>query len=342
MILKQSIIDLAGGMLRGNWDVEATTGVLNSSICLRGTNKYGGSLFTASAAPVMVKDGSAYIVTAKHNLTVWGQPEPEPNPWPPDDWDESLLNEFKNRISIYYGQTNANDMALDSDPMGGNWAKIRAIVPIWTETCTSTTNPWSYDVIVLESTDSGLRKWINTRCHRPSLEKLKSLIDGFRNNEGAYLRPGYRKHLQVGFGTDFSTVTADSIVGGKLNVGDNVTTRRSSNDYHAGHLQYRIPIPKAATSVTVQTLTTTQDGAQVTWMDHESAVICDGNKQNTTAKGDSGGPIWYYDKDTKYAIVIGVTLGGDMVAAEKLTRPFANTVFTSLAPYYDQLTRQLP
>lgn len=291
--------------------------ILNSSVSLKGPNTAHND-FDASGAMLCNNGEETFLVSAKHNLEVYWNKGNRP---PLND----IVDSFRQNVKIYYQP----GMAFDTIP--NRVADIEEVIPV-----TSVgTGEWDYDVMILKSRDPGLLEVSQANEIYPVLNsKQRQSYNEVATEERTYLSRTFQAKdvltyfIQTGFGR-----VRDTVRGASLPTGTPGPNRH-------GGLQYRATAPMAQATVTVYN----QVGQTSSYDRYDAAVQLAADANSSTARGDSGGPLYlaFYDKTFKdwRLLIIGVTTGGDMSTAQEPYPPqkvlVANNISTSLAACYKQ------
>lgn len=303
-------------LLNKTIDPNVKTRILNSSVSLKGKNSKQSD-FDGSAAMLCFTENTTFLVSAKHNLEVYAESGNRPAM-------KGIPESFTANVKIYY----AANMQFNTQPT--QVAAIAETIPV----TIGSEGAWDYDVMILKSTDPGLLQVCQANQIYPlTNNKQKEAYDQIVTVDRLYLSktttqntPAY--FIQTGFGRVTDKVEGTQLPKDKAGPGKH------------GKLQYRVTAPKAQATVEVfnQVEKTSKYDSYI------RAVQLDADENNSTFRGDSGGPLYltYFDKKAGgwKLFVIGVTTGGDMDTAKKPCPPkgtlVANNVSTSLAHCYSQ------
>lgn len=255
--------------------------ILANTVLLRSADKR----FTGSAV-LFFQDGAgtAYVITAKHNLYVLaGLTAPGTNK--PSD----LSAAFVKAVSLFYGPT----------AMGN--------LPTTTAAITAITFPgsgdstWTYDVMVLSTEDEAFVTFVGTNAIIKNQGNAQSLLEllkipAKKTEVPALVKANY-KYVQTGFGA------------GK----DATVVATSSYTDHINTCQCRFPEPANANTATVYDLDLANPKSWPKSPTLGSVALLTGGNTNSTGQGDSGGPLFALSpKGTPAAAwPVGVTLGAN-------------------------------
>ncbi|MBV9280186.1 MAG: trypsin-like serine protease [Chloroflexi bacterium] len=286
---------------------EIRKNLLNISVKLAGIPQGQGGEFICSGVILYSKGGITFIATAKHNVQLFNGFEDPPK------WDQKHLVNFKKAITIYYD----DEMAFNKSP-----AKKAEISFVHSMLDKSTS--WSYDVIILHSRDKDLAAFAKkNQVPLISLQRTR-----YVTRPNLYLARNGRTFIQTGYG--FAT---EKVENGKL------PTDELKGTNVQGALQYRITEPLADQTVTVYGELSAQKGQ---YFQHDHAIQLKANENDSSAPGDSGGPLFVYtnDGEADRLYLIGVTTGADM-AAREVKCPSGNKlrengIAASLGPCYQE------
>src|ERR1044071_1829384 len=182
--------------------------------------------FIGSAVILMATDRFAYILTARHNLYMQAGHDDAP------DWDvhgATLATSFRTNVTIRY--SSAFQLAVGGEPT--NEAAIGAVKPI---TVTGAFTPWSYDVLLLRSTDAGLLAYARRNAVYsafPTAAYVKTPSDFLDVSPGLAGRPTV--FVQTGFGQIREAAKPRKGIAALPTDDDEISPRNK-----AGHLQYRV------------------------------------------------------------------------------------------------------
>jgi hypothetical protein len=325
--------------------------ILNSTIKLTGSSsgsstRKGG--FIASGAIFTVERGSVTILSAAHNLMVWGGVSKPPTNW------KTLEDGFMNEVNIRFGSGSSQDkdMTFDTDPTGTapiHSVTVCKIGPPLEAPCGSRAG-CVYDVVVIKSRHAGLvtfaKKLVfNDLDYDDIAKKTRAEATEVITRTSVLLDLRQYYHIQLGYGaiseTRYGDTTDDSGKIVKKKVGPKSCEPRKSGVpwVHKHCLHYRIARPsnKEVQSYFNQDSDEGEDPAYSEW---PSAISLSGLCGSTTAPGDSGGPLYAVDKKMANVYLLGVTTGVDMYPTKKISnRAFRNVLSTSIAPYLKTVYR---
>lgn len=224
----------------------------------------------------------------------------------PTNDPSNYTDSFQQHITILYGP--------NPEAFGANTTSRAQIAEIIINT--SETGGWQYDVMIIKSADAALLTFAQDNL-------IYALPSSYQGDQGyfydakKYLARGNLIFLQAGYGT----------------------TRGGAMD-SGGPLQYRFVQP----SVNALADLFYDVHANKTYDIYSSGIQLGANANDTTAPGDSGGPLIAVlnNKGNFVFFLIGVTTGADMVLAPS-SRTVAkggkqssvtNNFSTSLTPFY--------
>jgi hypothetical protein len=295
------------------------TKMLDSSVKLTGTPTSGGGTFTGSAVILYEDGGTVTLVTAKHSLFIFDGKKDPPT------WSDQLVADFQANVTINYGAGLADNSATASTAP----APLARVTPV-NQGAQST---WTYDVMILESTDAGLVTHAQTRSLYPSPPTYTPQVGNVLANATQYLsKSGGNLFVQTGYGnaTDKAENTAETPMS---------TAPKGTNT--GGNLQYKTSIPKAEALAVVYNQKSDKTN---TYFQYVDAIRLDADPNSSTAPGDSGGGLFLItsvqvgNQKVQRALLIGVTTGSDMdmqqVACPKPPAILTNNILTSLQYCY--------
>lgn len=283
--------------------------IQNSSVKLSGGTPKG-STFTRSGVILCQRDSETWVLTAKHNLFIFNDKKDPP------PWDDDLLTPFRASAKIYYDEK----MAFGKEPT--REAAITSIEPVFQ----NGTMDWSYDVMIVKSKDAGLCQF--AKSNAVYREALATNQKDYLKKSRWYQSTSSRTFIVTGFGEPSD----------KSDNGGTPLPRGEAGGTKKGALQYRIALPRAAKTTSVFL----QHHDKKKYTEFRAAIQLDANERDSTAPGDSGGPLFVVFYDKTAAIhrlhLIGVTTGSDM-AASAIPCPSPaklrdNNVSTSLELFY--------
>jgi hypothetical protein len=311
--------------------------ILNSTIKLNGASKSGTSAFNASGAIFTTLDGSVTILSAAHNLLIWGGVSEPPKNW------SALEEGFAKKVKIKFGSGSSqeSDMRFDVDPTGSSPIASVTVCRI-DGLCRDA--DCMYDVVVIKSRHAGLLTFARNSVFGGLADdaiarKTKAEAPEIINRSSVLLDSRKHFHVQLGYGdiadTRYSDITDDlgKIVRTVIGPKSYQNTRGAAPWLHKHRLHYRIASPSYtdAQSYYNQTAETGEDPA---YSETPNAISLVGRLSSTTAPGDSGGPLYAVDKKMENVYLLGVTTGADMFPAKKASKyVFRNVISTSIAPY---------
>jgi hypothetical protein len=317
---------------------ELRTRMQNATVRLRaGTS----SRFTGSGVILAANANYTFVVTALHNVYKLAD-----MPDPPPDGYEDLLTAFRTGVTIVYG----NDAGMD---IGREPTKTAAISHL-TDINLGQDPMWSYDVLLLRSEDADLKRYAganaiygtgrplptpSTRRPKPvALDAAQYLGYGVRGTGGRGDKVNFL--IQMGYGAHRDPET--------LVDGQSPDLPADSDDQGTnakGKLQFRMVTPKVRAVASVYD----RDEADPSkYHEFWYAIQVDADANDSTAPGDSGGPLFvasFVTADSKYVLdLIGVTTGADMPTRAGPYPPTgtvrANNISTSLEQFYESAGRE--
>jgi hypothetical protein len=311
--------------------------ILNSTIKLNGSSKSGTSAFNASGAIFTVQDGSVTILSAAHNLLIWGEVS-----GPTGDWSD-LEDKFAKKVKIKFGsgRSQETDLAFDTDPTGS--APINSVtvcrIPALCRSAVC-----MYDVVVIKSRHAGLLTFARNSVFEGLADdaiarKTKAEATEIINRSSVLLDSRKYFHVQLGYGDIADTRYSDvrdrlgKIVRTVIGPKSYQNTPGAAPWLRKHRLHYRIASP-SYTEVQSYYDQTAKTGEDPAYSETPNAISLAGRLSSTTAPGDSGGPLYAIDKKMENVYLLGVTTGADMYPAKKISKHvFRNVISTSIAPY---------
>jgi hypothetical protein len=269
---------------------KSVTDLLRGGSVLLSGGQFNGSgvIFWFEDSPT-VKE--TYILTAKHNLRRGAPYDPKKTGAP-----STLVKDFVDNIAVYYGAVDFKTRPAKSAPLakgadnGGN-TRIFG---------NSTQDTWEYDVMMVKSGDPQLLAYAKSTAAVKSAEELNALGLKLFETWTTLGRDQNREFIQCGFGY--------------------ANEKREINDKYLGKFQVRYTQPSAAEIADVY------DYDPETGFDQKSTsvalVVAD--NENSTAPGDSGGPLFLVDSTKKGApvvVLLGTTLGANQSLTENTEMP---------------------
>ncbi len=360
MILTKERVDHATGFVenipvqRGHLDPNVKKRILNSAVRLKGSNA-SNDVFNGSGVIVNAKSlgSSKYkvtILTAMHNVAVWGGKNA------PDIPDTNAIKSFTERVKVWYGK---GDLIFNTDPNGT--APVSPGSQIG-NLCGTRPNCY-YDLLVLESGEKALFDYAKAFVFGDQEDTIVQEAKDFPSNFESLLDRERYVYVQLGFGKTTSKRQKYKIGNDKkliaetTTVKDRITRQDKTVPYEVAancpndvkmtdlQLHYRLTVPLSSKKSGSAYDLIPKVGQVPTYLEYVNPILIKGSPISTTAPGDSGGPLWainrklekigdrQYPKYTK-AYLIGVTSGGDMQLAAKLSPLYDNCVSTSVAPYF--------
>jgi hypothetical protein len=274
------------------WGALGTTlkaSILANTVLLRSADKR----FTGSAV-LFFQDGAgtAYAITAKHNLYVLAG-STAPGTSKPSD----LSADFQSKVSMFYGPT----------AMGNLPTTTAAITAIAFPGGGGST--WTYDVMVLSTEDEAFVTFVGTNAIIKNQANAQSLLDllkipAKKKEVPALVKASYR-YVQTGFGA------------GK----DAAVVATSSYTDHINTCQCRFPEPANANTATVYDLDLANPKSWPKSPTLDSVALLTGGNANSTGQGDSGGPLFALSPRATPAAAwpVGVTLGANFYTSTKFS-----------------------
>jgi hypothetical protein len=241
--------------------------------------------FQGSGVLFMINDGAtmAYILTAKHNLRLGKPLVPKQTPAP-----SRMVDAFTKAVTVRYGAVNFKDRptstgSLEHGPNNGGNNFIFG---------NASQDNWAYDVMMVQSSDAGLINHAKKFAPVKNFEALNGLISTLSEPGLALKRTAKRTFWQIGFGySDDKSKTGDKVL---------------------GLFQARETQPSAQA---VADMAYNYDSTQKYEALNLHVVMLTADNTNSTAPGDSGGPLFCVEIPDKGAPVVnplGVTAGSNM------------------------------
>lgn len=236
--------------------------------------------------------GSTLILTAKHNL-LRGVNYPEDKKPAPS----TLVGPFCAAAAIFYGARDFETRVPLSAPLdqgadnGGN-TKIFG---------NPANNNWDYDVMLLKSSDAGLLAQARQYAVVKTLKDVEALLQTIANPGLALKRMDTHVYIQVGFGYS--------------------NTAMKDTDKFVGKFQVRYTSPLV--SAVAERVYSYDEEAGVDGIT-TNVVRLAANDENSSAPGDSGGPLFLLDIANRASTVVsllGVTLGANQSLTPRTVVP---------------------
>ena len=270
--------------------------------------------FTCSGALLYVDASQTltYILTAKHNLLLGQALRPASKPKPSEKIDA-----FTSGVTVSYGggalgEKPKQTASVDSSAKNGGNANLFP---------TSSADDWQIDLMLLQSSDSNLHTFAQTNAVFPSLELAQKTYEAVLSKPTfALKRTDENAFIQTGFGYS--------------------NDKRATNDGSVGKFQVRYTLPQNAGVADSVYDYDTSTGVDDTY---KNVFLMDADNSNSTAPGDSGGPVFVVDyaRDTKKSqtvMLIGITLG----ANQALTKTdLGNNIVNNTASYIGDFVAQV-
>ena len=252
-----------------------------------------------------------YILTAKHNLLLGKPFSPSKKPQPSDQIDA-----FTAGVTVYYAAPGLNQKPVKAarvDSSANNGGNPNLFPK-------QDAGSWAVDLMLLQSPDGGIYEFAQTSA---VLLSQTDASDTWSNLFGAALkRTKQNAYIQTGFGYS--------------------NDQQLVNDQLLGKFQVRYTLPCAAT-VTDEVYN--YDEASGVDDTYQKVVMFDADDSNSTAPGDSGGPLFMVDNaidPTKRPNVtlLGITLGSNQsltARTEVKEPPVVNNTVTYLKDFIAQI-----
>ncbi len=248
-----------------------------------------GAPFTASGVIFAYdKLGNTLIITAKHNLVQGATYKPGKKPAP-----SKLVDAFTSKMKIMYGfvdfEKKGSQTALfNQGPNNGGNTKIFG---------GADQDNWDYDVMILTSPDQALLAHAKQYAVVKTATDLKDLVEKLAIPKLALARSDSHLFIQVGFG--------------------NSTPVSSDSDKYVGRFQVRYTSPEA--SAFAKEVYDYDEEARVDFV-NTNVVMMTANNDNSSAPGDSGGPLFLLDiteKASPKVFLLSVALGANQSLTPK-------------------------
>jgi hypothetical protein len=242
-----------------------------------------------------VNDTKAFILTAKHNLfTLAGQTKPEDKRTKafkkPNEY--SLANDYgREGIKVTYGPAQLLAVpANEAVPVTGfNFADVAG-----------SGDAWTYDAMLFEVENLAFRTFVTTNrfIKKDNYKRCETILDRVK---GAYLLLDRRlKHIQLGYGKARD---------------DNMDIDRDNYTSYEGKVQCKSSSPSFSTTAPVLLYEpNTQERDRSKWRSMSHAIELDASVTNSTAPGDSGGPLFAVTSPKsgdREVFLVGVTSGAN-------------------------------
>lgn len=271
----------------------------------------------ASGVILGVDEGNAYVLTAKHNLfTLAGQttPDKEPREYYPDAYAEG--------IKIRYGPT-----ALLGSPLNPIEPSVARVSNVNFAGIDGNCNSWIYDAILLESSDADFIAFVkeNRFIDNNNCTQHQTLLQLRKGKYPLLSRRNY-KHIQLGYGKGRAVDVSIDLTG-------NYTD-------HEGKLQCKASIPVAETTSPVTLYEPNKKVKDRTkWRSMTQAIELSANITNSTAPGDSGGPLFAINNKEPGIFLLGVTSGANWYGDEERLNspPSEREIHNNVVTYWDEM-----
>jgi hypothetical protein len=310
--------------------------LLNSAVKLYGSGKNGGG-FSGSGVIFNLDQNKVTILTAAHNVQIWATPDD-----PADDWD-TYASGFAEAMTIGYGKD--KDMTFNAAPTGNAPKnKNSASAPPTQEDCTDQ-EKCLYDLLVITSTDNGLRTYARNfvfggKSFNDIATQVQQEAKMIINSAEVLLDATLYYYIQLGYGLITDTREKQKkAANGKIEVIQAITKScQAEANMTAHNLHYRLTNPSFKEFNTYYNQSADAGQAPVYEM-FPTVVSLKGKAASSTAKGDSGGPLYVVEeKNPANVYLLGVTTGADMESARQPCHyVFKNVITTSVKPYLKSL-----
>mgnify|MGYP003289758789 CR=1 FL=1 len=279
----------------------------------------------ASGVILGIDDNKAYILTAKHNLFILaGQAKPvdkrTDEPKKPGDY---TLTDYSGGIKIGY-----NPAALLQGPEDPPKTTTVQVTGLNFGGIEGGGDSWTYDAMLFECTNTVFRTYVDTNRFIKKAN-YESYTTGLEITKGKLPLLNRRlTHIQLGYGfarAPDMDIEADNYTG------------------YEKKIQCKQSTPSAVTVCPVTVYEpSTQNKDRSTWRSMSRAIELDAGNTNSTAPGDSGGPLFAI-QGAKFALV-GVTSGANFYSQEsKLKKPPPDRVIhNNVVTYWQDIFRNCP
>jgi hypothetical protein len=301
------------------WGALSTTlqaTILANTVLLRSADKR----FTGSAVLFYQAYGTAYVITAKHNLYVLAGLT-APGTSKPSD----LSGAFQSKVSLFYNPSSMGNLPTAT-------AAITAIAFPG-----SGDGTWTYDVMVLSTEDEAFATFVGTNAIIKNQGNAQSLLGLLKVPTGKTTVPALAKasyqYVQTGFGAGKDPDVA------------------ATNSYasHIDTCQCRFPEPANANTATVRNLDLDDKPSWSKSPTLDSVALLTGGNTNSTGQGDSGGPLFALTPKSTPTVAwpVGVTLGANFYTAtlpdpEPTSARIDNTAVTWLDTVLKEAINSIP
>ena len=309
-----------------------------------------GGNFQASGVIFNVVNNKVQILTAAHNLMFWGGLKV-----PPNDWD-ALAGQFAAVCKIRYNPKDGKFNGAVGDPLArpnGNNDGI-AVSQVVNKCNSQDRNATCYyDLAVITCVDTNLANFAKTFLGNNYA--LGPTAEYAATNQGGFLNTKKYMYFQLGYGKTTDTRKPQTL--GKDDEGKVIVKFGVAEDVKCGegagmdahHLHYRVAKPLNAGYACFYDQVAANTEAPA-YSANCAAIEFRASKNNSTAEGDSGGPVYaieYTEEETedeegevtntvtyKKATLLGLTTGSDMMAGKEPPGiTYFNDISTSVIPY---------
>jgi hypothetical protein len=323
--------------------------LIHSAVKLGGTGWDGQSSVNCSGVIYKVDKDYVYIVSAAHNIMVWAGLKKPPENWTGYIDGDQQHPGFKTRITISYG----TNLTFNVAPSGQQPANIFSVkAPEVNFEVEQYTFDSFYDLIDITSKDSTLRAYAKKYVFADASydEIAKTVADEAKEvakSPSAFLDVKKHFYVQLGYGNNEDERSSEKVNNHLIQATAVTKTceRTDKNDNSSllilkkNTLHYRLTTPSYKT---IRSMFNQEAKAESEpdFVEYAEAICLTGRLSSTTAKGDSGGPLYAVSRTGDKAYLLGVTSGADYSiynqTAEKMVsrRIFRNCVSTSVAPYW--------
>lgn len=349
--------------------------ILNSTVKLYvdAFDKNHGFLH-ASGVIFNVQGNYVQILTAAHNLLVWrGLTQP------PEDWAE-LAKSFQEKLTVNYGPNDMTFNSQPTGKCKADKVEIPPVEIPYNECLSKKKSPCLYDLALitcidnklvtyakgflgqnydfqgqlkalLEATKGALKKkdyaYIQLGYGLRSEERSKVMVldQNTKMLEYVWLNPQTKKYVKVRYNKDnkkwewFNKGEDKWVPEDKANPKVFMKCEPDIKDMTEYFLHYRGTAPQNESLTGMFDLES--KAGEVEAYTKYPYVIELGTNGGTSAKGDSGGPLYAVNRaDMTKVYLLGVTTGSDLQTDESPPPPdklFSNDISTSVIPYYEYL-----
>ena len=257
-------------------------------------------------------NGKAYVLTAKHNLSALLDNDPVELDLEPSWY---TINRYPQGIKIRY----------DPASLKGEPRREALVTDIEFAGVTNSNTTWTYDAILMVSTDEFFINFVKTRrfIKPDEVWRYSKQLRPDEDDKYRLLAKNDYHFIQLGYGKPKDP---------------DVTGLSTSENYEdlEGKLQVKLSSPTTNVTAPGLLVEPKRKIPQSKWRTMSSGIQLKADNTKSTAGGDSGGPLFSISRDKKEFYLVGVTTGANWYPQGTEAQQ-ESTILNNVATYWEPM-----